>query len=102
MSEKPELPRQRWWHDAPETWTQRVQPAQPVQTPAATPDPVPNWSKQQPASPMELFTEDHSQTIRHQYIRQRENVMNYWSEWEGFGQEYPDQVPQPEEQKQPG
>jgi hypothetical protein len=56
VSEKPELPRHRWWHDAPETWTQRVQPAQPVQTPAASPDPVPRWRKQQPASPMKLLT----------------------------------------------
>jgi hypothetical protein len=28
--------------------------------------------------------------------------MNYWNEWEGFGQEYPDQAPPPEEQQQPG
>ena len=33
---------------------------------------------------------------------QRKNIMNYWNEWEGFGQEYPDQAPPPEQEKQPG
>ena len=40
----------------PKPWTQRVQPAQPVQTPAASPVPLPGWWKQQPASPMKLLT----------------------------------------------